>query len=260
MGRPHIEFINIRDVEPQQPTNPIFAGAHLRMLSEDVETGAYTALAQFPIGWSAELSGFGRPVEVFGLAGTLELAGERLGEGCYAYMSPTDEKRQWVATGSTHALVMVEGEEASRSDRPVHVVDTATMRWQASLAPGLSVKNLRIDGETGDRSWISASCPRKSENRAEVHPTIEECLMLRGDCLLGRHGEMTPGAYFWRPPLVEHGPLCTRNGAMYFFRTKGGDFTTAYAEVPGWEEMVSEYFAREPYMAVDLEVEGTGWR
>lgn len=77
--------------------------------------------------------------------------------------------------------------------------------------------------------------------------------MLRGDCLLGNHGEMGPGAYFWRPPYVQHGPLCTRNGAMYFFRTKGGDFSTTYEEVPGWEEMVVEYFAREPYLAADLD-------
>jgi hypothetical protein len=66
------------------------------------------------------------------------------------------------------------------------------------------------------------------------------------------HGEMTPGAYFWRPPYVPHGPLCTRNGAMYFFRTKGGDFDTTYEEVPGWDEMVGEYFAREPYFALEL--------
>jgi hypothetical protein len=252
MGRPHIEFINALEVSPRRVEAGPFAGVAARVLSEDEDTGAYTAMIFCPSGWSGELGGFDRPVELFGLRGEIEVGGERLGEGAYTYMRPTRAARPLRAASGAHVLLMVEEATDDRHTLPVHVVETAKMRWQASLAPGLSVKNLRIDGETGDRSWVSASCARKQENRAEVHPTIEECLMLRGDCLLGTHGEMTPGAYFWRPPNVPHGPLCTRNGAMYFFRTKGGDFDTTYEEVPGWELMVREYFAREPFLALEL--------
>jgi hypothetical protein len=252
MGRPHIEFINALDVAPRWIADGPFEGVSQRLLSEDDESGAYTAIVFCPAGWRGDLRSFGRPVELFGLRGEIEVGGRRLGEGCYTYLRPTEGERRLHAAAGAHLLLMVEEATADRHPLPVHVMDTGTMRWQASLAPGLSVKWLRIDGETGDRSWVSASCSRKQENRAEVHPTIEECVMLRGDCLLGAHGEMTPGSYFWRPPYVPHGPLCTRNGAMYFFRTKGGDFDTTYQEVPGWEDMVRDYFAREPYLDVDL--------
>lgn len=259
MGRPHIEFINALDVAPRPLADGPFEGASLRLLSEDGESGAYTAMVFCPAGWRADLGGFDRPVELFGLRGAIEIGGRPLGEGCYSHLHPTRDARPLTAgPGGAHLLLMVEDATDERRSLPVHVIDTGTMRWQASLAPGLSVKWLRIDGETGDRSWVAASCARKQENRAEVHPTIEECLMLRGDCLLGRHGEMTPGAYFWRPPYVPHGPLCTRNGAMYFFRTKGGDFDTTYETVPGWEDLVREYFAREPYLDLDLGAEPEG--
>lgn len=253
MGRPHIEFINALDVVPRRVGESVFAGVAWRLMSEDEESGACTALAHLPAGFSTALAGFQRPVELFGLAGSARIDGQPLGPGCYAYLGPTQGERRLESSEEAHLLVMIEDLGDGFSRAPAHVIDTGKLRWQASSAPGLSVKWLRIDGQTGDRSWIAASCPRKQENRAEVHPTVEECLMLRGDCLLGTHGEMGPGAYFWRPPHVQHGPLCTRNGAMYFFRTKGGDFETAYEEVPGWEQMVQEYFAREPYIAVDLE-------
>lgn len=253
MGRPHIEFINSLDVAPHEVGDGVFAGLRWRVLSEDQESGACTMLAHFPAGFSTDFAGFQRPIELFGLGGTVHIDGQPLGAGCYAFLGPNRDPRPVEAPAAAHALLMVEEATDAFTTAPVHVIDTGKLRWQASAAPGLSVKWLRIDGQTGDRSWVAASCPRKQENRAEVHPTVEECLMLRGDCLLGTRGEMGPGAYFWRPPYVQHGPLCTRNGAMYFFRTKGGDFATTYTEVPGWEAMVEEYFGREPYIAVDLD-------
>lgn len=253
MGRPHIEFVNASEVSARELRDGPLAGVHARTLSEDDETGAFTALVRLAPGRRVQLSGYNRTIELFGLSGAATIEGRRLGPGCYAYLSPTHADRLVANDEVALVLVMVEAVTDAFSAAPAHVIDTGTLRWQASAAPGLSVKWLRIDGQTGDRSWVAASCPRKQENRAEVHPTVEECLMLRGDCLLGTRGEMGPGAYFWRPPYVQHGPLCTRNGAMYFFRTKGGDFETAYTEVPGWEEMVAEYFAREPYLDLDLQ-------
>jgi hypothetical protein len=255
MGRPHIEFVNVQELPAREVCEGVFAGARWRLLSEDDQTGALTALAHLPEGFAGQLGGFDRPVELFGLGGELLVDRQRLGAGCYAYLAPSHAQRPLQAPTGADVLIMIEGQTDAFSPAPVHVIDTARMRWQASSAPGLSVKWLRIDGQTGDRSWVAASCPRKQENRAEIHPTVEECLMLRGDCLLGTRGEMGPGGYFWRPPYVQHGPLCTRNGAMYFFRSKGGDFETTYAEVAGWEEMVREYFAREPYIAIDLQDE-----
>ena len=114
------------------------------------------------------------------------------------------------------------------------------------------IKKLRVDPETGEWSWLAASAPNRVTPRAEVHPTVEEAFLIRGDCLLGEHGEMTPGCYFWRPAMVKHGPLATRNGTFFFFRTKGGGLETTYHDVPGWEEAVRDYRAAEPYFRGDV--------
>jgi len=64
---------------------------------------------------------------------------------------------------------------------------------------------------------------------------------------------MTAGSYFWRPGMVEHGPMLTRDGGLFFFRTKGGGMDVTHVPVPGWEDMVDEYLGREPYFPADLE-------
>ena len=58
---------------------------------------------------------------------------------------------------------------------------------------------------------------------------------------------MTPGSYFWRPGMVKHGPMGSRNGTLFFFRTKRGGLDLEVTDVPGWEGMIEAYRAREPY-------------
>jgi len=38
--------------------------------------------------------------------------------------------------------------------------------------------------------------------------------------------QVRQGAYFWRPPLVSHGPIATLPGFMALFRSHGGSRTT----------------------------------
>ena len=64
---------------------------------------------------------------------------------------------------------------------------------------------------------------------------------------MGLRGAMTAGCYFWRPPNVLHGPMTTRNGQLIFFRTKGGTISVTYESVPGWERMLADYVAAEPF-------------
>ena len=96
-------------------------------------------------------------------------------------------------------------------------------------------------------TWLAASAPYRITPLAEIHSTIEEAFLIRGDTLLGKHGEMRPGAYFWRPGMVEHGPMGNRSGSFFFFRTKEGALDLRTIDVPGWEEAVKEYRARQRY-------------
>ena len=86
MARPHIEFIEVGDVERVDVEDGPLAGSAWRLLSEDDESGAFTAFCSLPKGWSGDLGAYGRPVEIFTVRGELELNGERLGAGCYGYV------------------------------------------------------------------------------------------------------------------------------------------------------------------------------
>jgi hypothetical protein len=252
MGRPHIEFVRAADIEPQSAAVPgPFAGCMERVLSRDDETSASTALVGMPPAWSGDLAAAGSPLELFVLEGRLELAGEQLGPGFYAYVPQTSGSSSPLSTSTAaHVLAMVEAPGSSSGGGELLVKDTTAMRWAASafaeVPAGLVNKRLRDDPATGERTWVAACPPGWMETRAEVHPTVEESLTLRGDILLGRRGGMTPGCYFWRPPMVPHGPMYSRGGAEFFFRTKGGTLDVDYETVADWDALVEEYQAQEP--------------
>lgn len=257
MARPHIEFIDALAVAAQPVADGVLAGARRRLLSEDDETGAWTGIVSLPAGFSADLGALGRPLELFGLRGSVTVEGSTVGEGVYAYV-PSGGTRPLMAAGDAQLLVMVE-EERPESDTAVEVIDTSTMRWAApdvegaDIPAGIVIKLLRVDPESGDWTWVAGVAPGWREERAEIHPTVEECLMLRGDILLGARGTMHAGSYFWRPGMVEHGPMLSRDGGLFFFRTKGGSMDVTHVAVPGWKEMVDEYLGRTPYFPAELE-------
>jgi quercetin dioxygenase-like cupin family protein len=232
------------------PAGP-FAGLERRLLSQDDETGASTALVSIPAGREIVLGGSDRPSELFVLSGEGELASRVIRAGTYAYV-PSESPGGTLALAA-EALVLVMAEAASRARGEVLVVDTEELRWEersiAAVPPGLTIKRLRVDEETGERTWLAACVPGWCEDRAEIHPTVEEAFLIRGDTLLGERGEMSPGCYFWRPPLVRHGPMTTRDGCLVFFRTKGGGLEVEYEDVPGWSALVADYVARRPYFA-----------
>lgn len=251
MGRPHIEFIESHEVPIEPVEAAPLAGTRRRLLSEDDETGASTSIVSFAGGWSGDLAGTGRPLEIFGLRGTLQLDGQPIGPGCYAYVPSSGSRRRLAAPDECEALVMIEA-EAADSEEPVSVIDTTEGRWQppgldADVPPGILIKLLRVDPVAQDWTWVAATVPGWEERRAEIHPTVEECLMLRGDILLGERGVMTAGSYFWRPPMVHHGPMFCRNGGLFFFRTKGGGMDVTWEEVSNWRGLVSAYVEQEPY-------------
>jgi quercetin dioxygenase-like cupin family protein len=251
VARPHGEVVHSVDVAPDAvPAGP-FAGLERRLLSQDDETGASTALVSIPAGREIVLGGSDRPSELFVLSGEGELASRVIRAGTYAYV-PSESPGGTLALAA-EALVLVMAEAASRARGEVLVVDTEELRWEersiAAVPPGLTIKRLRVDEETGERTWLAACVPGWCEDRAEIHPTVEEAFLIRGDTLLGERGEMSPGCYFWRPPLVRHGPMTTRDGCLVFFRTKGGGLEVEYEDVPGWSALVADYVARRPYFA-----------
>ena len=255
MARPHIEFVHALDLPLETiPAGP-FAGCAQRLLSQDDETGASTALVSLPGSWAGSLAAHDRPLELFCLRGRLELAGRAFGEGCHGWVPAGTAAAPLGALTTALCLVMVEAVRAPTGG-PVEIVDSQELpfrdRTLAAVPPGLIVKPLRVDPETGDRTWIAGVAPGWEEHRAEIHPTVEEAFVLRGDGLLGERGELTPGCYFWRPPNVRHGPMVTVGGQLVFFRTKGGGIEVTYEDVPDWKALVDAYKLKHGVVAAGL--------
>jgi hypothetical protein len=259
MARPHIEFIEVGDVERVDVEDGPLAGSAWRLLSEDDESGAFTAFCSLPKGWSGDLGAYGRPVEIFTVRGELELNGERLGAGCYGYVPSGSSQGALAAREAGQALLMVDPEKPAEPDAPAEVIDPASMYWKSfdpgigNVPEGILGKVLRIDPDNGDWTWLASCIPGWQSDEAETHPTVEECLMIRGDILLPERGGMKAGSYFWRPAMVKHGPLISRGGGVFFFRTKGGLLSVDYWNVPGWEKMVADYVEQEPYYLATID-------
>src|SRR5579863_7088265 len=108
MGRPHIEFIHSWEAPRSAVPDGAFAGLERRVLSEDDETGAYTALLSVPQGWSGDLGGAHRRMELLCLRGALDVAARGFGDGCYADIPAWADPAPAGAPLDALALLMVE--------------------------------------------------------------------------------------------------------------------------------------------------------
>jgi hypothetical protein len=104
-----------------------------------------------------------------------------------------------------------------------------TGNFHPEFPPGAGRKQLFTDPQSQETSWILGTLPVRWAERAEEHPHVEEMYLLSGESH-GDRGVMRPGAYFWRPGGVHHGPYGTLTGNLYFFRTKGGPLVTRYVD------------------------------
>jgi len=118
-----------------------------------------------------------------------------------------------------------------------------------SSQPGAGRKILYQDPVSQDTTWLLGTLPLRWGERAEVHPTIEEMYLISGETH-GNRGVMRPGAYFWRPPEIPHGPYGTLTGNLYLFRTQGGGLSTRYVSAeqpfrwwPPYAPVVPEHLA-----------------
>jgi hypothetical protein len=251
VARPHIESIAAYGVAAAEVAAGAFAGSRRRSLSEDDADGSSTALFSFPAGWARDIGG-SRPVELLVLSGGGALGATPLRPGTWA----------WVPAGAAGAtlrldepadvLVMVEPERAPGGE--IEIVDVVRARFEEvhvvdGVPAGLALKTLRVDPQLGERSWIAGTAPGWLGFRGEIHPTVEEAFLVRGDCLLANSGPMVAGDYFWRPGGIHHGPFATRAGMLYFFRTKGGDLEVEWDDPDGWDAESRRYYDAEPWFA-----------
>ncbi len=240
MARPQIEFIQSQSL-PWAP-DPRFGlgdGVEVKILSEDAESGAASLLVRYSAGWSLPAGARGADEEFLVLDGELR-AGEALfGHLNYAHWPAGRPAAARVSENGAVALTFFSGDPrrpAPAAYDPARLVErldtfgvTYTGNFHPEFPPGAGRKVLFTDPATKETSWILGTLPMRWADRSEEHDHVEEMYLLSGESH-GDRGVMRPGAYFWRPGHIAHGPYGTLTGNLYFFRTQGGPLVTRYVD------------------------------
>lgn len=250
MSRPQVEFIQSQHVawEPAA-RHGLHRPARMKRLSHDPSTGAFTALVEYERGArvAAPLRRSGSE-EWFVLYGTATLNGQALGRHHYAYLPPGTgvasldcPEGALVLTycnggfadqpaDSAAAAGVAAGVDGAAGAPPARYVDSYAMPWDATVLDPklvhlrLSRKILRADPDC--RTYLLAGLPqgRPADGRVglETHPHDEEMFLVSGD-MSAPQGVMHPGAYFYRPREILHGPHFSDLGFFMVMRNPGTD-------------------------------------
>lgn len=251
LDRGHIEFIQSQAL----PWHHIGSGlarpdAEYKLLSRDPKDGACSALMRYPAGWSRMgPEHITADEEFYILDGALEMDGLVYSADSYAYLPAGWTRHEMRAPqgcvllafyNSEPTLIAEAGDGKSETaNRAIRHLDVAAMDWDMELNDpnlkhlGISRKDLRTDPETGERTFLSLILPQASpqdgKGPQEIHPVVEEAYVISGT-LTGPQGTMYPGAYFWRPPGIAHGPFGSRWGSVSLIRFVGGKHVNIWTE------------------------------
>jgi hypothetical protein len=240
MARPHIEFIQSQSL-PWVPADRfgLSGGVKMKVLSEDGETGAASLLILYPPGWTGPAATLGADEEFLVLEGELGVGDDTYAHMSYAHWPAGYPVAERIARRESVVLTFFSGPpgrlapEAYDPDRLVVHLDAFktpyTGNFHPEFPPGAGRKVLFTDPHTQETSWLLGTLPLRWAERSEEHDHVEEMYLLSGESH-GDRGVMRPGAYFWRPGYIPHGPYGTLTGNLYFFRTKGGPLVTRYVE------------------------------
>ncbi len=262
LERGHIEFVQAQLL----PWLRVGAGlarpdAEVKMLSRDPTDGACSVLVRYPAGWSRQgPEHILADEEFYILDGALEMDGRRYTADHYAFLPAGWTRKEMHSPegcvllafyNQEPTLVLSEGAMAEGSDeRLIPQLDVTQMAWDLSLNDpnlkhlGIGRKNLRTDPVTGERTFLSLILPQAippgKKGPMEIHPVVEESYTISGS-ITGPHGTMHPGAYFWRPPGITHGPFGARWGSVSLIRFVGG------AHVNVWTDEEAPFDFDAPY-------------
>lgn len=231
VGRGHVEILHSDELAFSTLESPGWpAGAEIKVLSQDSDTGALTALVHLAPGFRRPAGHLPTQSEMFVIGGSVRI-GEAVREwGWYEFSPPGLTQQAWVSEAGCTAVLMTRAEpefipQPGSDDDGAIRLDTERMPWAVSKVPGpppgMVSKTLRHSDDTGERVFLSCAVPRYDYPFIEYHDCIEESLYLQGSMTIGTSGEMRAGSYFWRPPYITHGPFYSRTGKISLLTTDG---------------------------------------
>ncbi|MEO8751139.1 MAG: DUF4437 domain-containing protein [Casimicrobiaceae bacterium] len=241
MSRSWIEFVQSQLLPwTPAPLASIRPGVECRVLSSDEENGACSLLVRYPPGWRSPGGALVAGEELFVVEGALTIAERRYSDYSFAHFPAGFVTGEWTSEAGAIVLQffsalprLLPGVPPYDERKLVTHLDALavpyTGNFHPQFPPGAGRKILYQDPDTLDTTWLLGTMPLRWAERAEVHPTVEEMYLLAGE-VHGNRGVMRPGAYFWRPGSLPHGPYGTQTGNLYLFRTQGGGLSTQYVD------------------------------
>ena len=245
--RPHVELVDEKDLLWHIAELPHADGeARQRNLSYDEENGAASLLVEFLSDWSREPGLHAAQTEWFVLQGQVSIGDTVLGEGGYWCAPKGVAVPETRAEAGTRILLFREYSDwdftpsagADIDLSKIVIKDSNAMDWfdvidpengspmdferGGTPVPGLFIKLLWRDPETGFYTRLIKAKPGWREHPLAHHPVFEEAYCLDGEFDYN-FGVMTPGQYFFRPAGVRHGDFTAgeEDGCVWILRCDG---------------------------------------
>ena len=209
-----------------------------RRLSVDEEDGSSSLSLRFDTDWGRGPGIHHANTEYYVLDGELELGGRTIGTGAYLY-APKGVPLDWLKVRAGTRLLhyreygdagfdAVDSPDVPRWDdarEDVIVIDSAAMEWQEvpnpGPMPGLLIKYLHVDPDTGFYTRLVHSRAGWSDHRLAHHPCYEEAYTVQGR-MTYNFGDLDVGTYFFRPARIKHGHFVAMDeGATWLLRSDG---------------------------------------
>ena len=232
MARPHIEFVQVQNVPwVYQPD-----GRAERMLNGDPLTGEATLMVRYLAGYRAPALQIEDGAEEFlVLDGALDIDGRSYGRHGYGFLPRASGLGARYSRWGAILLVFRHGrtdpDSVAGVAEPVSI-DASAMPWDVSTYDPqlahlrLARKVLRMGPNDSGRTFLLAGMPHGVPQvdalPAETHDHAEEMFMISGE-MWAPEGPMRPGAYFYRPPGILHGPHVSETGFLQIMRSPGAN-------------------------------------
>ncbi len=236
MSRPHTEFVQAQWL-PWETTTllPHLDGVEHRVLSRDADSGAMTALLRFPAGWhGSDASGAALDEELYTLSGAVSVNTVRLPEDFFACLPAGFPRHHMAAESETVVLAFYQPRETAGEgfdhDRWVPRTDVYLSIWPPAMPEhGLDLsahharaRILATDAVSGAQTMVVGYPPVSRATTIETQAVDAEYYLLAGTCRISGRGEMTPGAYIWRPAGQPRVPMSADTACVFLIRSQGG--------------------------------------
>ncbi|MEU5882485.1 DUF4437 domain-containing protein [Spirillospora sp. NPDC047279] len=247
--RPHVEVIQENDYVWHAAELAGGEGrASERRLSVDEEDGSSSLRVDFHTAWGRGPGAHHADTEYYVLEGSMSYGGREIGKGGYVHAPKGVTVEAMTFAEGTRILhyrefgdagfdrlddvrAPVPGSVAGRGE--VIVLDSDAMTWDAvpnpGPMPGLFIKYLHVDPETGFYTRLVHAQQGWTDHRLAHHPCYEEAYTVQGH-MEYNFGTLDLGTYFFRPARVKHGHFTSMEGGATWLLRSDGELFNWYTQ------------------------------